>query len=124
MKVFRSFLVAALAGIVGLVLVYTDRIPIPLGWTRVAFGVAFYAGVGFVLVRWNAGRRSLGWVLAACWGPGLLGLVGLWEALVDPARGDPLLATLFLLGPTLSALVGARVALVTVSRHRGRRTSD
>jgi len=124
MKVFRSILIVTLAGLVGLVLIYTDRIPVPLGWSRVAFGVVFYAAAGFLLVRWNAGKRALGWVLAAGWGPAVLGAVGLSEVLVDPGRSDPLLATLFLLGPALSALVGGRLALVTGSRQPDPRTSD
>ena len=110
MKRFLSVLLVLLSGLVGLSLVFTDWVPVPLGTGRVAIGAAFYLVVGFLVARWNAGGRPLGWSLATAWGLALLGIVGLWVTLTDPASGDWTLAALFLAGPLACAGAGGWLA--------------
>ena len=110
MRILWSFLLVALAGLVGLALVFTDVVPVPPGWMRIAAGAAFYFLVGWILGRLNASRRPLRWALGAGWGLILLGIVGVWISAADPASGDFALAALFLLGPATASLVGGWLA--------------
>ena len=106
MKMFLSIMLIAVAWLLGLGMVFSDLIPIPLGRGRVAFGGGFYVVVGFILAKWNLGRRPLTWALAAAWSLGVLGIVGLWISISDPPSGDLNLALLFLIGPALASAVG------------------
>lgn len=110
MRTLSSLLVVVVAGLVGLALVFTDLIPIPPGWVRIALGAAFYVLAGWLLGRLNARGRPLRWALGAGWGLILLGLVGLWISFTDPASGDFALAALFLLGPATASLLGGWLA--------------
>lgn len=110
MKILLSLIVVVVAGLVGLALVFTDLIPVPPGWARIAAGTAFYVLAGWTLGRLNAGRRPLPWALGAGWGLILLGLVGMWISATDPASGDFALAALFLLGPATASLFGVWLA--------------
>jgi len=107
-------MIVSTAGLLGLGLVFSDVIPIPLGLSRVAFGVGVYVVVGFVLAKWNSGWKLLSWAIAAGWGLGLLGIVGFGVSISDPHYGDPNLALLFLLGPVAAALAGC-----WLGRNRG-----
>ncbi len=107
MRIVLSILLAGIAGVVGLALVFTDMVPLPLGLVRVVAGGLFYALVGFVLGRWHAGRRPVAWGVAAAWGLILLGAKGTWVSLTDPASGDLPLALLFLVGAPSAAAGGA-----------------
>ena len=71
MKTFLSIMTVLIAGFVGLGLVFSNVVPIPVGLIRAAFGIGFYVVVGFVLAKWNSGWRLLGWAVAAGWGLGL-----------------------------------------------------
>lgn len=110
MKTLASLAVVVIAGIVGLALVFTDLIPVPPGWLRVAAGGAFYVIAGWILGRLNAGRSPLRWALGAGWGLILLGIAGVWISATDPASGDFALAALFLLGPATASLLGGWLA--------------
>jgi len=110
MKTLASLVVVVVAGLVGLALVFTDLIPVPPGWLRIAAGAAFYVLAGWILGRLNAGRRPLRWALGAGWGLIVLGLVGVWISATDPASGDFALAALFLVGPATAALLGGWLA--------------
>lgn len=110
MKTLLSFLLVLVAGVAGLALVFTDLIPVPPGWARIAAGAVLYVAAGWILGRLNTGRRPLRWALGAAWGLILLGGVGLWISLTDPASGDLALAALFVLGPATAALVGGWLA--------------
>lgn len=106
MKTVLSLLAVLAAGVAGLALVFTDLVPVPVGFERVAVGALLYVAAGYLVARWNADGRPLGWALATAWGLGLLGAVGLWITLTDPASGHLVLALTFLLGPALAALAG------------------
>lgn len=110
MKTIFAVTIVVLAGLVGLALVFTDVVPIRLGLPRILLGAAFYLAVGFGLARLRVDAKPLTWALAAGWGPVLLGIVGLWVSVTDPASGDWGLAVLFLLGPGAAAALGAGVA--------------
>lgn len=114
MKTALAVLIVLIAGLVGLALVFTDWIPLPLGWPRLLGGAAFYFAVGLALGRLRGGRRPIAWAVFATWGLIALGLVGLWISFTDPASGDLELAFVFLLGPAAAAALGAWIA-------RGRR---
>ena len=63
MKIFLSIMTVSIAGVVGLGLVFSDVVPVPVGLIRVALGVGFYVVVGFVLAKWNSGWKLFGWLL-------------------------------------------------------------
>lgn len=109
MKVTLSGFACFLSGLVGLALVFRD-LPISPGPGLVALGGLFYLGVGFTLTKWHNGRRPLVWGLAPGWGLVLLGIVGVWTTITDPASGHWTLALVFLLGPGLTGLTGAVLA--------------
>jgi len=106
MKTFLSIMAVSIAGFVGLGLVFSNVVPIPVGLIRVAFGIGFYVVVGFVLAKWNSGWRLLGWAVAAGWGLGFLGIVGFIISISDPHHGGLNLALFFLLGPVAAVLAG------------------
>lgn len=111
MKTTLSVLIVLVAGLTGLALVFTDWVPLPLGWPRLLGGAAFYFAVGLALGRLRP--RPIAWSILAAWGLILLGLVGLWISFTDPASGDLPLALVFLFGPAAVAALGALIA-----RHR------
>ena len=106
MKIFLSIMTVSIAGVVGLGLVFSDVVPVPVGLIRVALGVGFYVVVGFVLAKWNSGWKLFGWAVAAGWSLGLLGIVGVRISISDHDYGDLNLALLFLLGPIAAVLAG------------------
>ena len=106
MKTFLSIVTVSIAGFVGLGMVFSDVVPVPVGLIRVVFGIGFYVVVGFVLAKWNSGWKLFGWAVVAGWGLGLLGIVGVIISISDPHHGDLNLAFLFLLGPIAAVLAG------------------
>lgn len=106
MRTLLTVLIVLAAGVVGLGLVFTDLGPGRTGAARVWTGGLFYFLAG-TLVGWlNGGSAGRRWAATTAWGMILLGAVGLWISLTDPASGDLALALLFLLGPLGSALLG------------------
>ena len=113
-KIIGSIVMCLLAGLVGLALVFRD-LPVGPGAGLIALGGLFYLAVGFALTRWHRGARPLLWGLAPGWGPGLLGLIGVWVSATDPSSGHWALALLFLLGPAVAGLAGVSLARRTLS---------
>jgi hypothetical protein len=111
MKTILSLLIVIAAGLAGLAFVFTDVLVLPPGIGRISLAGVFFILVGYVLAKMNAGRRPRVWAMASGWGLEILGVIGLWISITQPASGDLGLALLFLLGPGIAALLGGTVAL-------------
>lgn len=113
LKILVSAIICLLAGLAGLALVYRD-LPVGPGPGLVAIGGLLYFSAGFGLARWHRGARPLLWALAPIWSLALLGVIGVWVTVTDPASGHWGLALLFLLGPAAAGSSGAVLATRTL----------
>lgn len=104
MKTLLSFLLVVVGGVFGFALVFSRYVP--PGLPQLVVGALVYALLGFALARVHAGARPWGWSLATPWTLVLLGAVGVWITLTDPASGDLGFALLFLLGAPAAVVAG------------------
>ena len=111
-----ALLIAVLAGVGGLLLLYTDIGPGDVGPPRAAMGAIYFLGAGFAIGAVNP--RGRGWWLAgiAAWTLVVIGAVGVRVSLTDPASADMPLALLLLVGPVVCSLIGGRLGARMMAR--------
>lgn len=116
MRKLLTVLIVLAAGIAGLGLVFTDLGPGDTEAARLWTGGVFYFLAGSLVGWLNGGRSGRRWAAATAWGMILLGVVGVWISLTDPASADLRLALLFLLGPLGAALLGGALGAALADR--------
>lgn len=97
-------LLVLVGGVFGFALVFSRYVP--PGLAQLLVGAVVYALLGFALARVHVGSRPWGWSLATPWTLVILGAVGVWVTLTDPASGDLLFALLFLVGAPAAVVAG------------------